>query len=151
VPVTNRPSYREVVMSSPRVSRWALRLDGIFLALAGGAALVAETLGHFLGVGPLAATRGSPHTIGGVEAHGLAIILAVLLLRASGLADRRLWHGVGLSTHLLLSSANILFWSSFVQQGVVPVGIVTTALQIAFVAAHATCLRRPAGTVPAAA
>lgn len=132
-------------------SRWTLRLDGIFLALAGGAALLADTVGHFFGIGPLAATRGSPHTIGAFEAHGLAVILAVLLLRAAGLADRRLWHRVGLSTHLLLGSANLLFWSSFVQQGVVIVGIVTTALHIAFVAAHVTCLRIGAGTVPTAA
>ena len=113
--------------------------------------MLAETLGHFFGVGPLAATRGSPHTIGGFEAHGLAIILAALLLRAGGLADRGVWHGVGLSIHLLLGSANLLFWSSFVQQGVVPVGIVTTALHMAFVATHATCLRRGVDFSPAAA
>jgi hypothetical protein len=133
------------------ISRWTLRLDGIFLALAGGAAMLAETVGHFFGMGPLAATRGSPHTIGGFEAHGLAIILAVLLLRAAGLADRRLWHGVGLSTHLLLGSANLLFWPSFVQLGVVTVGVVTTALHMAFVVAQATCLRSGMGTVPAVA
>jgi hypothetical protein len=41
-----------------------------------------------------------------------------------------LWHGVGLRTHLLLGSANILFWSSFVQQGLVMVGVVTTVWHI---------------------
>ena len=123
-----------------RLSRWTLRLDGIFLILAGGAAMLTETLGHFFGTGPMAATRGSPHTIGGFEAHGLAILIAVLLLRAATLADRKLWHAVGLSTHLLLGSANILFWSSFVQQGLVIVGVMTTALHIAFVVAQATCL-----------
>ena len=113
--------------------------------------MVAETVGHFFGVGPLAATRDSPDTIGGFEAHGLAIILGVLLLRAARRGDRGLWHGVGLSTHLLLGSANLLFWSSFVQHGMVTVGVVTTALHIAFVAAHATCLRRGGGRVQAAA
>lgn len=107
--------------------------------------MLSETVGHFFGVGPLAATRGSPHTIGGFEAHGLAIIIAVLLLRATASVDRRLWHAVGLSTHPLLGSANILFWTSFVQQGLVTVGIVTTALHAAFVAAHTFCLRGSAG------
>lgn len=130
--------------SDHKLSRWTLRLDGAFLALAGTAAMISETVGHFFGVGPLANTLASPHTIGGFEAHGLAIIIAVLLLRAATLVDRRLWHIVALSTHLFLGSANVLFWSSFVQQGLVTVGIVTTALHIVFVVAQAICLRRGA-------
>ena len=103
--------------------------------------MLAETAGHFLGVGPLEATRGSPHTIGGFEAHGLAILIAVLLLRGATLADRKTWHVVGLSTHLFLGAANVLFWSSFTQQGLVSVGIVTTILHIVFVVTHAVVLR----------
>ena len=127
--------------SNDRLSRWTLRLDGIFLALAGGSAMVTETVGHFLGVGPMAGQRGSPYTIGSFEAHGLAIIFAVLLLRASARADRRLWHAVGMSIHLLLGSSNILFWSSFARMDLVVVGIVTTALHIILVVAQAACLR----------
>jgi hypothetical protein len=74
-------------MADHALSRWTLRLDGSFLALAGSAAMLSETVGHFFGAGPLAASRGSPHTIGGLEAHGLAIIIAVLLLRAAALPD----------------------------------------------------------------
>lgn len=122
------------------LSRWTLRIDGLFLALAGSAALIAETVGHFFGVGPLAATLGSPHTIGGFEAHALAIIIAVLLLRGAALVQRRPWHVLGLSVHLLLGLANILFWSSFVQQDVLAVGFVTTALHLVFVIAHTFCL-----------
>jgi hypothetical protein len=123
-----------------------LRLDGIFRAIAGSAAMLTETVGHFVGVGPMAATRDSPYTIGGFEAHGLAIIIAVLLLRAAALPDRRLWHAVGWSVHLLLGSANILFWSSFVQQGLLSMGVITTALHLIFVAAQAMCLRDGAGS-----
>ena len=129
-----------------RLSRWTLRADGIFLAIAGSAALFIESLGHFYGVGPLAATLDSPHTIGGFEAHGLAIIIAVLLFRAATLSDRRLWHVIGLSVHVLLGSANILFWSSFIQQGLLMVGIVTTALHFIFVATQVICLRAGAGS-----
>jgi len=127
------------------MSRWILRADGIFLGLAGSAAIIAETMGHFFGVGPLAATRGSPHTIGGFEAHGLAVIIAVLLFRAAALPSRGMWHTLGFVVHVLLGSANLLFWSSFVHQNVVMVGIVTTALHVLFVAAHSVCLQRGAG------
>jgi hypothetical protein len=129
-----------------KLSRWTLQFDGTFLAVAGSAAMLTETLGHFFGLGPMAATFGSPYTIGGFEAHGLAIIIAVLLLRAAAITDRRLWHAVGLGVHLLLGSANILFWSSFVQQDLLLMGVITTAPHIIFVAAQAICLRAGAGS-----
>jgi len=124
-----------------RGSRWTLRLDSIFLGLAGTAAMIAETVGHFLGFGPLAETRGSPHTIGGFEAHGLAVLIAILLFHGATAADRKLWHVVGLTTHLFLASANLLYWSSFVYHGLLPVGIVSTVLHIIFAVAHAAFLR----------
>src|SRR5262245_52125644 len=86
------------------LSRWRLRLDGGFLILAGTAAMLAETVGHFFGVGPLAQSMNSPHTIGGFEAHGLAIIIGVLLVHAVKLVDRQLWHALGISIHLLLGT-----------------------------------------------
>ena len=85
---------------------------------------------------------GSPYTIGGFEAHGLAIILGVLLFRAAKLADRSLWHALGLSVHLLLGTANLMFWSSFLELDVLMIGVVTTALHSVFICAHATCLWR---------
>src|SRR6185503_5513208 len=113
-----------------RLCRWTLRLDGLFLILAGGTAMLTEIGGHFFGVGPMAATLGSPYTIGGFEAHGLAIIFAVLMIRAAARTDRGLWHAVGLSVHLLLSSANLLFWTSFVQQDLVVMGVITTVFHV---------------------
>ena len=129
------------MQTSNGMGRWVLRLDGAFLFLAGAAAMTSEFVGHFFGKGPLAGLHGSPFTIGGFEAHGLAVLIAVLLLQASAQVDRRMWHAVGLTTHLFLGCANLLFWTSFVQQGVVPVGYVTTALHIVFAVAQALCLR----------
>jgi hypothetical protein len=129
-------------MTAAALSRKVLQFDGGFLLLAGGAAMIIETVGHFLGIGPLAETRGSPYTIGSFEAHGLAIIFAILLLRAATVSDRFLWHQVGLIVHLLLGGSNLLYWSSFVQLNVIPMGVITTVLHIAFVIAHWTCLRR---------
>jgi len=122
-------------------SRWTLRLDAIFLGLAGTLAMIAETVGHFLGLGPLAETRGSPHTIGGFEAHGLAVLIAILLFHGTTLDDCKVWHMVGLTTHLFLASANLLYWSSFVYHGLLPAGIVSTFLHIILVVAHAVFLR----------
>lgn len=136
---------------SQKGSRWALRLDSIFLGLAGTAAMIAETVGHFLGLGPLAETRGSPHTIGGFEAHGLAVLIAILLFHGATAADRKLWHVVGLTTHLFLGSANLLFWSSFVYHGLLPAGIVSTVLHVILVVAHAAFLRNLAPDKIAAA
>jgi hypothetical protein len=128
-------------MTAAGLSRTVLRLDGGFLLVAGGAAMIIETVGHFLGVGPLAQTKGSPYTIGSFEAHGLAIIFAILLIRAATLSERFLWHGFGLVVHLLLGCSNLLYWSSFIQLNVVPVGVITTALHFVFVIAHWFCLR----------
>jgi hypothetical protein len=128
-------------MNASILSRKILQFDGGFLLLAGGAAMIIETVGHFLGVGPFAQTKGSPYTIGGFEAHGLAIIFAVLFLRAATCSDRFLWHQVGLVVHLLLGGSNLLYWSSFVQLNVIPMGVITTVLHIVFAIAHWTCLR----------
>ena len=122
------------------LGRWILRLDGGFLTLAGSVALLADTGGHFFGVGPMAEMFGSPFAIGGFEAHGLAAILGVSLLYAANLADRRPWHALGLSVHLLLGTANLMFWMSFVQLDVLMVGVVTTAMHLVFSCAQAVCL-----------
>ena len=124
------------------LSRWTLRLDGGFLAVVGSFALLVDITGHFFGVGPMAEMFGSPYTIGGFEAHGLAVILGVLLLRAAKLADRCLWHTLGLSVHLLLGTANLMFWPSFLRLDVLMIGVVTTALHIIFMGAQAACLWR---------
>jgi hypothetical protein len=128
-------------MNADTLSRNILQFDGGFLLLAGGAAMIIETVGHFLGVGPFAQTKGSPYTIGGFEAHGLAMIFAVLFLRAATFSDRFLWHQVGLVVHLLLGGSNLLYWSSFVELDVIPMGVITTILHVVFVIAHWTCLR----------
>lgn len=47
-----------------------------------------------------------------------------------------------LATHLLLGSSNLLYWSSFVKQDLLAVGVVTTTLHIIFVIAQAICWRR---------
>ena len=71
--------------------------------------MIIETIAHFLGIGLFAQTKDSPYTIGRFEAHGLAIIFAILFIRAACLPDRALWHRVGLAVHLLLGCSNLLY------------------------------------------
>ena len=134
------PTHRSPESFVHGLSRWTLRLDGGVLVIAGSFGLLADITGHFLGVGPMADMFGSPHTIGGFEAHGLAVILGVLLLRAAKQANRRSWHALGLSVHLLLGAANLVFWSSFLRLDVLMIGVVTTALHIIFIGTQAACL-----------
>ena len=126
---------------SASLSQRLLQLDGAFLAFASAPAMVVETIGHYRGVGPFARNLGSPYTIGGFEAHGLALIFAVLLLRAARLDERHIWHWVALVIHLFLGAANLLFWASFVYMDVVPMGVVATTVHALFVVAHVVTLR----------
>ena len=73
-----------------------------------------------------------PHAaIGFVEAHGLALIIGVLLWRAVPAPQ---WHGTAMAVHLLLGGANLAFWPLFGAAGMVGVGVVTTVLHGLFVA-----------------
>ena len=76
------------------------------------------------------------------EAHGLAIILGVLLIRAAASPGRG-GHGLAAAVHVLLGGANLLFWDdAFVRMGLVPVGAATTALHLLFLVAQGVCAVR---------
>ncbi len=65
-----------------RACRILLTVDGAFLALVGAVQIVFELLSHYRGGGPLGDTfETSPLTIGWVEAHGLALLIGLLLLK----------------------------------------------------------------------
>jgi hypothetical protein len=120
-----------------RWARLALRFDAVFLVVVGVLAMMLEVVGHFFGIGPLAHLAGSPYTIGGVEAHGLAAILGAVLWRHAQDADTRPWHLCGAAIHTLLGASNISFWLAFVTFDQIGMGIATTAAHVALVAAHA--------------
>lgn len=121
-------------------ARITLALDGTFLFGVGLLQMALELLGHFFGRGLYAAQFShSPYTIGFFEAHGLAALVGILLIRAMGWPDRRFWHLFAVGVHLLLGGANLLFWISFTSFGMVPMGIVVTAIHGLFVAAQLAC------------
>jgi hypothetical protein len=114
---------------SMRTTRGKLmRANGAFLALVGGTQVIFELLSHFFGVGPWGRIfAGSHYTIGFLEAHGLAFLIGLLLIFVAAAEPKRFWHGFAACVHVLLGGANLLFWSSFVYWGLVPMGVVATA------------------------
>ena len=116
-----------------------MRANALYLGAASTAALHADVLGAAFGLGPLAPVFSAvPHAaIGMLEAHGLALIVAVLFWRA---APAPQWHGAALAVHLLLGSANLAFWPLFGAAGMVGVGVVTTVLHGVFALLQAYAL-----------
>jgi hypothetical protein len=110
-----------------------LRANAIYLLVAASGGMWADLAGVFMGVGPqgrILAT--APHAgIGFVEAHGLAIILGVLLWRAP---PERSWHLTAAAIHVLLGTSNLVFWQIFVAADMLVMGYVTTSLHFAFLA-----------------
>ena len=129
--------------STRKLGRAALIADGCFLALVGGVQMSFELLSHFFGGGPLGRIfAGSPYTIGFFEAHGLALLIGLLLILAALASPTRVWHGFAACVHVLLGGANLLFWSSFAVWGLVPMGIVATVFHGLFLIAQLFCFVR---------
>ena len=114
-----------------------MRADGAFLALVGGTQVIFELLSHFFGVGPWGRIfAGSHYTIGFLEAHGLAFLVGLLLIGMAAANPKLFWHGFAACIHLLLGGANLLFWSSFVYWGLVPMGAIATVFHGLFLVAQ---------------
>lgn len=109
-----------------------LRANALWLLLGSLGGLTMDLTGAFLARGPVSIVlHGTPEVaIGFVEAHGLALICSVLLWRA---APVRTWHFTGAAVHVLLGTANLVFWQLFVAANILMVGYVTTALHVLFV------------------
>jgi len=138
--------------TNPTRSRYLLRADGAWLATIAAPMLISDLAGAFAGWGPLATVlKAAPHSaIGFVEAHGLALILGIILLRAQ---PTRGLHVVAAAVHLLLGTANVTFWQLFLDADQLTMGYVTTGFHFLFatwqiVAAWATS-PRVATTQPA--
>src|SRR5262245_49766209 len=96
-----------------------------------------DARGIWFDSGPqVAVLRGEPASgVGFLEAHGLAVILAIWFWRAGRSASpERAWHLTAAATHTLLAAANISLWRIFILCDVLILGYVSTALHCMFVA-----------------
>jgi hypothetical protein len=124
---------------SPFNGNLLVRFNACFLMLASAGGLFTDVAGSFFGRGPEAILlNDAPGTgIGFIEAHGLALIIGVALWR---IAYSRNWHALLAAVHVLLGTANLLFWQFFIAADVLVVGYVTTAAHFLFVVAHLAAL-----------
>lgn len=86
---------------------------------------------------------GESYTVGFVEAHGLAAMIAIVLLAMAKADDVRPWLGLALAVHVLLGGANLTFWAIFGEAGMITLGVVVTIVHWLFVAAHSSALALP--------
>jgi hypothetical protein len=109
-----------------------LRANALYIGVAGFAGVIFDIRGVLYGLGPQGrALANAPYAgIGFVEAHGLAVILAVLLWRAR---PDRAAHLTAVAIAALLGTANLAFWQAFVAMDALVMGYVTTALHWTFV------------------
>jgi hypothetical protein len=109
-----------------------LRANALYIGVAGFAGMIFDIRGVLYGLGPQGrALANAPYAgIGFVEAHGLAVILAVLLWRAK---PERSAHFTAAAVVALLGTANLAFWQAFIAMDALVMGYVTTALHWTFV------------------
>jgi len=124
---------------TPATRRRLLRVNAAFLGLAAAIALPQDIMASLYGRGPLGRVlSGTPAVaIGFVEAHGLALLLAIVLWRARPAAGS---HLLALAIEVLLGASNLAFWQLFVAADALTLGYVTTALHVTFAAAQAVAL-----------
>ena len=130
---------------SDRARRLLLTADGAFLAVVGAVQILFELVGYYRGAGPFGELFDhSPFIIGWVEAHGLALLIGVLLLAVARTDLSMFWHVFAAAVHVLLGGANIVFFDSFTTFGLVPMGVAATVVHALFVVLHAVALVRRA-------
>ena len=118
--------------------RTTLRVDAVFLILAGVFGLVGDVLSYVSGAGPFGATfYENPTVIGVVEAHSLAVLTAVTLWHSSQRNAGTFGNWVGLTAHLVLGGSNIIWFDVFRNVQAEAQGVAVTVVHFVFVALNA--------------
>ena len=113
------------------------RLNAGFLILMGGVFGVLDYVGFRTGNGPLGdLLKDNFLAVGMQEAHGMALIMGLVLLTYALRSMDTSWHLVGAGVHVLLGGSNLIFWGHFGEIGIVNPEIVVTAIHWLFVSAH---------------
>ncbi|HEX7844408.1 MAG TPA: hypothetical protein VF476_01335 [Chitinophagaceae bacterium] len=114
-----------------------LKIDGIFLMLMGTLAGITDLVAYYTGKGPFgSAYYQNDITIGGFEAHCLAVITGYVLFSKSKADKVNFYTKIGLITHLVLGTANLLWFGVFFNTGTVAMGYITTIAHFTFAFLH---------------
>ncbi len=120
------------------VRKFVLRIDAVFLTLAGVFGLVSDLQSYGFGTGPFGQTfYQNPTVIGVVEAHGLAVLTAGTLWFLATHHTGRFGHAVGLTAHALMGGSNIVWFEVFTRVHAETQGVAVTVVHFVFVAVHA--------------
>ena len=131
--------------ASDRFGKGLLLVNGLVLSVVGLGSFLADLAGHFFGLGPFAMYEGNLDSIAFFEAHGFALLVAILLIVHRNWPTAR-WNWVAAAMHTLLGGGNLVFWPLFAANNSLTLGVVTTAMHITLVALHliAALARTPA-------
>ncbi len=119
------------------MNRVVLRIDALFLTLAGVFGLASDVRSYASGSGPFGQTfYQNPTVIGVVEAHALAVLTAGSIWF---LATHRARHGhwVALIAHAIMGGSNIVWFDVFTRVQAETQGVAVTIVHFAFVAVNA--------------
>jgi hypothetical protein len=119
--------------------QWLLRLNAAYIGGVAAVALPLDIMAAIYGTGALGRVLGDTPSlaIGFVEAHGLALLLSIVIWRARPSAAM---HLLAMAMEVLLGSSNLGFWQLFVQADALVMGYVTTILHWLFAAAQGAML-----------
>ena len=118
--------------------RIVLRVDAVFLTVAGVFGLVSDLQSYTSGSGPFARTfYQNPTVIGVVEAHGLAILTAGTLWFLATHHTGRFGHWVAIFAHAVMGGSNVVWFEVFTRVQAETQGIAVTVVHFAFVVANA--------------
>jgi hypothetical protein len=120
-----------------------LILNALYIGLTGFVQMIFELLSHFRGIGPLGKIfTNTAYTVGFFEAHGFAVLTAVLVFSVMLKEMKSRWHLYMAGVSFLLGGSNLLFWDSFAKVGLVTAGYVATSFHIVFFALQIFCYTR---------
>lgn len=128
----------------PTTGSVLLRSDAVFLAVAGVFGLVSDLRSYATGSGSFARTfYQNPTVIGVVEAHSLAVLIAVSVWFLAN--TPRFGHWVALVAHTIMGTSNIIWFEVFRNVNAETQGVAVTVVHFVFVICNAFFLIRNSG------
>ncbi len=125
--------------------RGVLRSDAVFLFAAGLFGVVSDLQSYASGTGPFGHTfHQNPTVIGVVEAHSLAVLVAVSVWCLAH--TPRFGHWVALAAHLIMGTSNIIWFDVFRNVNAATQGVAVTVVHFVFVILNTFFLIRNART-----